>query len=125
MNSDIRELKNQMAQCGRQKNSELSREFRKGSRSKTLERIKRLRGDSSLKTPKRIQNYRQEWQDNPCRSRWLRPVPGKSTRAQCILCKTDLTADISVINKHSEKALKNQNYNLHLQQSETHQSKQC
>ena len=88
----------------KEKKGELSREFRKRSRSQTPERIKRLRGDISAKTPKRIQNYRPEWQNNPSRSRWLRPVPGKSTRAQCILCKTDFKADISVIvNMRKEK----------------------
>lgn len=81
---------------------ENSREGRKRNRSETPEKIKRIRGDSNSKVSKRVQKYRKEWQDNPNRSRWLRPVLENLTRAQCILCNTEFKADISVINKHAE-----------------------
>ncbi|KAF2360112.1 hypothetical protein FHG87_009128 [Trinorchestia longiramus] len=49
----------------------------------------------------RLQNYRPEWESNPCLSQWL--APGRnSKRARCTYCDIEMTADICVLKSHGK-----------------------
>lgn len=48
----------------------------------------------------RVQHYRVAWEKNPMFSSWLKP--GRNSRkALCIVCQSDMTADISVLKYHA------------------------
>lgn len=48
----------------------------------------------------RMQHYREAWERNPAFSVWL--TRGRNTRkARCMVCKSEMTADVSVLKYHS------------------------
>lgn len=48
------------------------------------------------------QHYRKEWENDPAYKKWLKPVSGNDSKAMCIYCKTEFTAKLYEVKRHSE-----------------------
>ncbi|XP_008178341.1 uncharacterized protein LOC103307801 [Acyrthosiphon pisum] len=68
----------------------------------TPEKTKRRRGESSKTYSHEKQNFGDEWITNTDYSDWLLPVHNNKLLAKCKLCITEMTAELSVIKKHSQ-----------------------
>jgi len=67
----------------------------------TPEKTKRRRGESSKTYSHKKQNFRDEWLTHDKYRNWLLPVHNNKLLAKCKLCITEMTAELSVIKKHS------------------------
>jgi len=67
----------------------------------TPEKTKRRRGESSKTYSHKKQKFRDEWLTNNEYRNWLLPVHNNKLLAKCKLCITEITAELSVIKKHS------------------------
>lgn len=48
------------------------------------------------------QHYRKQWEKEPLFQKWLRPVVGNDSKAMCLYCKTEFTAKLYELKRHSE-----------------------
>lgn len=78
-------------------------------RARTPESVKRRRGESSKKLEHKKQKFRNEWLQDSKFSNWLIPVPNNQLMAKCKLCSSEMTAELSVIKKHSTTKIHSRN----------------
>lgn len=78
-------------------------------RARTPESVKRRKGESSKKLEHKKQKFRSEWLQDSKFSNWLIPVPNNQLMANCKLCSSEMTAELSVIKKLSTTKIHTRN----------------
>ena len=68
----------------------------------TPEKKKKIRGDAGKKPQVYQQKYKSMWESEPIFKGWLRPVIDDPLKASCFLCKIQMYAKRSVLEKHCE-----------------------
>lgn len=70
-------------------------------RERIPESVKRVRSESTKQYVHKKQKFRSERLSDPKYCDWLCRVPNNDLMAKCKLCASDMTAELSVLKKHT------------------------